>query len=57
MSWSITSGICAHAGDDQPPDERSATLATIALDVATGRVHAHPGGPCAAAATSDWTTA
>ena len=51
------SGICAHAGDDQPPDERSATLATIALDVATGRVHAHPGGLRAAAATSDWTTA
>jgi len=50
------SGICSHADDDQPPGERSATLATIALDVVNARVLAHPGGPCVATA-SGWTAA
>jgi isopenicillin-N N-acyltransferase-like protein len=51
------SGICAHAGEDQPSDQRSATLATIALDVAAARVHVHPGGPCVAAGAGEWTVA
>ncbi|HET6831697.1 MAG TPA: C45 family peptidase [Solirubrobacterales bacterium] len=48
------SGICCHAGDDPPPDQRSATLATISLDVAAGHVHAHPGGPCAVTGDGAW---
>ncbi|GIK76361.1 MAG: peptidase C45 [Actinomycetes bacterium] len=43
-------GLCAHPGDDQPAGWRSATLATIALDVAGARVLAHRGGPCAVSA-------
>ncbi len=44
------SGICSHAEDGQRPGLRSATLATLALDVAAGRILVHPGGPCAASA-------
>jgi len=51
------SGICAHALADQPPGQRSATLATIALDVGTSSVHVHRGGPCVAAGAGDWTSA
>lgn len=48
-------GICSHPGDDQPAGRRSATLATIVLDVAAARVLAHRGGPCAVNAAG-WTT-
>lgn len=50
------SGICSHAGDEEPPDRRSATLATIALDLAAARIHVHRGGPCAVT-DGGWTTA
>jgi isopenicillin-N N-acyltransferase-like protein len=50
------SGICSHAGAGEPPDQRSATLATIALDVAGARVLVHPEGPCAVTA-GGWTSA
>jgi len=43
-------GICSHPGDDQPAGRRSATLATIVLDVAAARVLIHRDGPCAATA-------
>jgi isopenicillin-N N-acyltransferase-like protein len=48
-------GICCHSGDAMD-GEPAATLATISLDVAGSRVHAHAGGPCAVA-ESGWTTA
>jgi isopenicillin-N N-acyltransferase-like protein len=48
-------GICCHP-DNAGEAEPSATLATIALDLAAARLQAHPGGPCAVAA-GGWTAA
>jgi isopenicillin-N N-acyltransferase-like protein len=38
--------VCAHADPAEPFHERSATLATISIDLAGHRLHVHRGGPC-----------
>jgi isopenicillin-N N-acyltransferase-like protein len=40
--------LCLHPFPDAPPAESFATLATVALDVAAGRIDARAGGPCGA---------
>jgi isopenicillin-N N-acyltransferase-like protein len=48
LSHAPDAPVCAHADPSQPPGEHWETLATIALDVAAGRLHVHKGGPCGA---------
>ncbi|QWF83917.1 C45 family autoproteolytic acyltransferase/hydolase [Amycolatopsis sp. CA-230715] len=40
------SALCAHADRALPPHLRWESLATISIDLAEGRLHAHEGGPC-----------
>ncbi|WP_232665346.1 C45 family autoproteolytic acyltransferase/hydolase [Pseudonocardia sp. TRM90224] len=47
--------VCAHADPAQPLVDRWESLATIALDVTNGRLHAHTGGPCRVTADT-WQT-
>ncbi|WP_433826640.1 C45 family autoproteolytic acyltransferase/hydrolase [Actinoplanes sp. CA-015351] len=39
-------GLCCHADPALPAASRFATLAVVELDVASGTLTAHPGGPC-----------
>ncbi|MCG5218381.1 C45 family peptidase [Streptosporangium sp. KLBMP 9127] len=47
--------VCAHADPALPMQERWTTLATVALDVAAGRMLVHRGGPCQVEAAT-WQT-
>jgi isopenicillin-N N-acyltransferase-like protein len=39
-------GVCRHPEPELPAEQRSATLATVALDVTAGRLSVAAGGPC-----------
>jgi isopenicillin-N N-acyltransferase-like protein len=40
--------LCCHAAPTAPLGQRWETLATVSLDVTTGHLAVHPGGPCTA---------
>ncbi|WP_321881209.1 C45 family peptidase [Paraburkholderia bannensis] len=45
--FGATTAVCCHPDVDAPESGQYATLVTIVLDVAAGRLDALPGGPCA----------
>jgi isopenicillin-N N-acyltransferase-like protein len=44
--FGATTAVCCHPDAHAPESGQYATLATIVLDVAAGRLDALPGGPC-----------